>query len=275
MSEPKPQEIREALIVPPGEPFQLVARDPDPKPFFKDKDAAEESCKDDAKAIDRLQDLLYAERKRALLVVLQGIDTAGKSGTIKAVFGETGPMGVVVTPFGKPSESELARDYLWRIHANVPPKGFIGIFDRSHYEDVLVARVRELAAHDDIERRYAQINDFERSLVENGTTVLKLMLHISFEEQAKRLRARLEDPCKRWKFNPADLDDRGRWDQYMSAYDIALERCSTTQAPWYVVPSDSKTRRNAIVARLVRGTLEDMAPEPPDPGYRLEDYPIR
>jgi PPK2 family polyphosphate:nucleotide phosphotransferase len=275
MAEPKHKDIREALIVPPGQPFQLAARNPDAKPFFKDKDGAEESCREDAKAIDRLQDLLYAERKRALLVVLQGIDTSGKSGTIKSVFAETGPMGVTVASFGKPSEAELARDFLWRINAALPAKGCIGIFDRSHYEDVLVARVRKLAPLEDIERRYAQINEFERRLVENGTTVLKFMLHISFEEQAKRLRERLEDPCKRWKFNAADLDDRRRWDQYTAAYDIALERCSTTHAPWFVVPSDSKTRRNALVARLVRGTLEDMAPEPPDPGYRIEDYPIR
>jgi PPK2 family polyphosphate:nucleotide phosphotransferase len=275
MTDSKTEDVREALIVPPGQPFQLASRNPDAKPLFRDKDGAEESCKEDAKAIDRLQDELYAEGRRALLVVLQGIDTAGKSGTIKSVFAETGPMGVSVTAFGKPSEAELARDYLWRINAALPAKGTIGIFDRSHYEDVLVVRVRELAPREDIERRYAQINEFERRLVENGVVILKFMLHISFEEQGKRLRARLEDPCKRWKFNPADLDDRARWDQYQAAYDIALERCSTPHAPWYVVPSDSKTRRNALIARIVRRTLEDMAPEPPDPGFKLEDYPIR
>ncbi len=275
MAAPKPDDVRKALVVSPGKPFQLASRDPGAKLLFEDKEAAAESCRDDAKAIDRLQDLLYAERRRSLLVVLQGIDTAGKSGTIKSVFGETGPMGVQVTAFGKPSEAELARDFLWRINAALPAKGCIGIFDRSHYEDVLVVRVRELAPLDDIERRYAQINDFERRLVENGAVVLKLMLHISFEEQGERLRARLEDPCKRWKFNPADLDDRARWDKYQEAYDLALQRCSTAPAPWYVVPSNSKTRRNAMIARLVRGALEDMAPKPADPGWRIEDYPIR
>jgi PPK2 family polyphosphate:nucleotide phosphotransferase len=275
MGAPKPADVRDALIVPPGEAFSLAGRKPDDKPFFKDKKEAAESCRDDAQAIDRLQDALYAERSRALLVVLQGIDTAGKSGTIRSVFGETGPMGVRVASFGKPTEDELAHDFLWRIHAAVPPNGYIGIFDRSHYEDVLVVRVRGLAPPDEIERRYDQINAFEKHLVENGVVVLKFFLHISYEEQAARLRARLEDPCKRWKFNPADLDDRARWDQYMSAYDIALERCSTVQAPWHVVPSDSKTRRNALVGRIVRGALEEMSPTPPDPGHRLEDFPIR
>jgi PPK2 family polyphosphate:nucleotide phosphotransferase len=275
MGAPKPADVRDALIVPPGEPFQLAGRNPDDKPFFKDKEDAEGSCREDAKAIDRLQDLLYAERSRALLVVLQGIDTAGKSGTIRAVFGETGPMGVRVTSFGKPTPAELAHDFLWRIHAATPPNGYIGIFDRSHYEDVLVARVRELAPPEEIERRYEQINAFEQHLVDSGVVILKFFLHISFEEQAKRLRARLEDPCKRWKFNPADLDDRAMWDQYISVYDIALERCSTAHAPWHVVPADSKTRRSALIGRIVRGTLEEMNPTPPDPGYRIEDYPIR
>jgi PPK2 family polyphosphate:nucleotide phosphotransferase len=275
MGAPTPAEIRDAIVAPPGGAFDLAKRKPDDRPFFEDKDDAEQSCREDAKAIDRLQDLLYAERARAMLVVLQGMDTAGKSGTVRAVFGETGPMGVTVTGFGKPTATELARDYLWRIHAAVPRKGCIGIFDRSHYEDVLVARVRELAPPDEIERRYEQINAFEKQLVENGTTILKFFLHISFEEQAKRLRARLEDPCKRWKFNPADLDDRALWDQFMVAYEIAIGRCSTAHAPWHVVPSDSKTRRNALIARVVRGALEDMDPVPPDPGYRIEDYPIR
>jgi PPK2 family polyphosphate:nucleotide phosphotransferase len=208
------------------------------------------------------------------LVVLQGIDTSGKSGTIRRVFSETGPLGVRVTSFGKPTETELAHDYLWRVHQTTPQKGSIGIFDRSHYEDVLVVRVRELAPLPRIEERYEQINAFEKLLTQNDVVILKFFLHISFEEQAKRLKARLEEANKRWKFNPSDLDDRALWDQYMAAYDLAIERCSTDHAPWYVVPSDSKSRRNAMVARIVRGTLEEMDPQPRDPGWRLEDHPI-
>ncbi len=273
MARPTPEEVADALVAAPGERFSLAERETKP-PFFDDKKDAEESLAEDSKAIDKLQDRLYAERERALLVVLQGIDTSGKSGTIRAVFGETGPMGVRVTSFGKPTEHELAHDFLWRIELATPAKGYVGVFDRSHYEDVLVARVRELAPHEEIERRYAAINDFERRLTESGTTILKLFLHISYEEQAKRLRARLEEPSKRWKFNPADLDDRELWTQYMAAYEIAVGRCSTEHAPWHVVPSDSKSRRNAMAARIVRGALDRMGPEPPDPGYRIEDYPI-
>ena len=262
------------MIAAPGEPFRLSGRDPGARPFFEDKKDAEKSLKDDAKAIDLLQDRLFAEGRRSLLVVLQGIDTAGKSGTIRAVFGETGPMGVRVTSFGKPSAEELDHDYLWRVHKATPPAGHIGVFDRSHYEDVLVVRVRQLAPLERVEERYDQINAFENHLSRNGVTVLKFFLHISHEEQAERLKARLAEPHKRWKFYPADLDDRALWDQYMSAYDLAVERCTTEHAPWWVVPSNSKTRRNAMIARIVRGALEDMDPQPRDPGWRAEDHPI-
>lgn len=221
----------------------------------------------DAKAINDLQDLLYAEGKRALLVVLQGMDTSGKDSTVREVFNHTGPMGVQVTPFGKPTDEELAHDYLWRIHRAVPRRGMIGIFTRSHYEDVLVVKVRKLAAAEDIERRYAQINAFEKHLSENGVTILKFMLHISKKEQAARLRARLDDTDKQWKFNPGDLEERKLWDDYMAAYRAALARCSTAHAPWHLVPSDKKWRRNAIVAAIVRGTLEEMKPQPRHPNY--------
>jgi PPK2 family polyphosphate:nucleotide phosphotransferase len=273
MARPKPEEVAKALVAAPGKPFRLADRDTESK-LFPDKKDAQESLAEDAAVIDELQDRLYAERKHALLVVLQGLDTSGKSGTIRAVFKETGPIGVRVASFGPPSEHELAHDFLWRIERETPAKGSIGVFDRSHYEDVLVARVRKLAPSKDIERRYGAINDFERRLVANKTAILKCFLHISYEEQAKRLRARLEQPSKRWKFNPADLDDRERWGQYMTAYELAVSRCSTPHAPWYVVPSDSKTRRNAMVARLVRGALERLDPQPPDPGYRPKDFPI-
>lgn len=265
MARPSPDDVKRALIAPPGEPFRTAECDPGARPFFSNKKDARTSVRDDAFAIDTLQDRLFAEGCRAILVVLQGIDTSGKSGTIREVFSETGPLGVHVTSFGKPSPEELDHDYLWRVHKATPSRGHIGIFDRSHYEDVLVGRVRELAPPDEIERRYAQINAFESHLVENGVTILKFFLHISPEAQAQRLKSRLEDPNKRWKFNPGDLDDRALWDKYMSAYGLVVERCTTAHAPWYVVPSDSKSRRNAMVARIVRGTLEDMNPQPPDP----------
>jgi PPK2 family polyphosphate:nucleotide phosphotransferase len=221
----------------------------------------------DALAINALQDRLYAEGRRALLVVLQGMDTSGKDGTVREVFNATGPIGVQVTPFGKPSDEELAHDYLWRVHRAVPRRGMIGIFTRSHYEDVLVVKVRQLAPSDDIAKRYDQINAFERHLTDNGVAILKFMLHISRHEQAERLRERLEDPDKQWKFNPGDLEERKRWSGYMAAYETMLSRCSTADAPWYVIPSDKKWRRNAIVARIVRGTLETMNPQPRQPGY--------
>lgn len=242
--------------------------------LFDTKADAGRSLADDAAAINRLQDLLYAEGRRAVLVVFQGIDTSGKDGTTRSVFNDTGPIGVTVTPFGKPSEEEAAHDFLWRVHKAVPRRGMIGIFNRSHYEDVLVVKVRGLAPAEDIERRYAQINAFEQHLTENGVTVLKFMLHISRKEQGERLRERLEDPLKQWKFNPADLDDRRLWADYMAAYETMLARCSTPHAPWRVIPADKKWRRNAIVARVVRGVLEDMRPEPRAPGFDPASFTI-
>ncbi len=274
MTRPDCADVAAALLAPPDGGFRLADADPGARPFFADKSDAAASLKDDAKAIDRLQNALYAEREQALLVVLQGIDTAGKGGVIRTVFNDTGPRGVRVAPFGKPTDLELAHDYLWRVHQVVPPKGFIGVFDRSHYEDVLVVKVRNLAPADAVERRYDQINAFERHLSENGVTVLKFFLHISRDEQAKRLRARLENPDKHWKFNPGDIEERKLWDAYMEAYETALQRCSTPWAPWRVTPSDSKTRRNALIARVVRGTLENMSPRYPSPGWSPDDYVI-
>ena len=207
-------------------------------------------------------------------MVLQGIDTAGKSGTMRSVFAYTSPLGLQVAAFKKPTDLELSHDYLWRVHQVVPRKGYIGIFDRSHYEDVLVVKVRGFAPKDDIEKRYEQINQFEKHLTENGTKILKFMLHISPETQAERLKSRLDEPHKRWKFNPGDLEDRKLWPDFMDAYDDMVERCSTDHAPWYVIPSDSKSRRNAMIARIVRGALEDMDPQYPDPGWNAADYDI-
>src|SRR5215212_55135 len=190
-----------------------------------------------------------ARGMRSLLVILQGMDTSGKDGTIRAVFNATGPLGVHVRAFRQPSEEERAHDFLWRVHHACPPRGTIGIFNRSHYEDVLVVKVRQLASTAVIEARYEQINAFEKMLVENGTTILKFMLHISKEEQAERLQERLDDPKKNWKFSPGDLDDRERWDDFQAAYETMLHRCSTRWAPWHVVPADRKWVRNAVIAR--------------------------
>jgi len=266
-------ELDRAILIPPGAEAPLKRRDT-VGTEFADKSEAEASLKADAKAINDLQDRLWAERQRALLVVLQGIDTSGKDGTVRGVFDRCGPLGVSVTAFGKPSEEELARDYLWRVHNAAPKKGMIGVFNRSHYEDVLVVKVRGLAPTAAVAQRYAQINAFEKHLSENGTTILKFMLHISKEEQRKRLQQRLDDPAKHWKFNPGDLEDRVLWDDFHAAYDTALERCSTAHAPWRVIPSDKKWRRNAMIAAVVRQTLEAMAPAYPPAAFDPADFKI-
>jgi PPK2 family polyphosphate:nucleotide phosphotransferase len=253
------------FIAEPGNPLKLAKIDPRDDSTFKDKEKAKADLAEDAKAIDALQDRLWAEGKRALLVILQGIDTSGKDGTVRGVFNLCGPLGVDVVPFKAPTVDELARDYLWRAHLAVPRRGMIGIFNRSYYEDVLVVKVKKYAPAEAIERRYVQINEFEKMLAENGTRILKFMLHISKDEQAARLQERLDDPTKHWKFNPRDLDDRKLWDDFMAAYETMVNRCSTAHAPWYVIPADRKWARNAAIARIVRETLEDMDPRYPEP----------
>ncbi len=214
-----------------------------------------------------LQEKLWAEAaeggKRSLLIVLQGIDTAGKGGTTEHVIGACGPIGVRYTAFGKPTRAELRHDFLWRIRKQLPPPGVIGIFDRSHYEDVLVVRVHDLVPEDVWSARYDAINDFEKELVDSGTTVLKCFLHISSETQRRRLLRRLARPDKHWKFNEADIDERAHWADYQAAYQAMLQKCDTDIAPWYVVPADSKGYRNWAVGELVRETLESMNPRYP------------
>jgi PPK2 family polyphosphate:nucleotide phosphotransferase len=212
----------------------------------------------DIAEIDRLQEILYAQAKYALLVILQGPDTSGKDGTIRRVFSPINPLGAVATSFKKPTPHELAHDFLWRIHKAVPAAGMIGIFNRSHYEDVLVPRVHGLVPADRIEARYRQITAFEQHLVENDVIILKFYLRISNKEQKSRLEARLKDPTKRWKFSADDLAERKHWDDYISAYETMLQRCSTKWAPWFIVPADRKWYRDAVVARIVRATLEAM-----------------
>jgi len=258
----------------PGKRAHLGLHNPADLKAFPNREAAETQSAKDGEAINDLQDRLYAEQKRALLVVLQGTDTAGKDGTIRHVFKATGPLGVAVTAFRQPSEEELAHDFLWRAHAAAPRRGFIGIFNRSHYEDVLVGRVRKLAPKDVIEKRYAQINAFENLLVENGTTILKFMLHISKKEQGERLQSRLDEPKSRWKFNPGDLDDRKLWNKYMAAYELMLGQCSTAWAPWHVIPANYKWARNAAIAAIVRETLEQMNPQYPKPKWDSKDFNV-
>ena len=231
--------------------------------------------KETAKLLERaeeLQQALFAERKRAILVVLQGRDTAGKDGAIRHVFGPLNPQGVSISTFGAPSVEELSHDFLWRVHRVVPAKGMIGVFNRSHYEDVLVVRVRELLPKERWEPRFDQINDFERALTESGTTILKFFLHISKEEQLERLLARLEDPSKNWKFREGDLEDRERWDGFTAAYKDALARCSTKWAPWYVVPADKKAARDFLIAEVLLETLESLEPQFPEAEKDLLRY---
>jgi PPK2 family polyphosphate:nucleotide phosphotransferase len=268
------RDIDKRVRIEPGAKSPLARCDTLGDGLFKDRDEAEANTAECAKAIDALQDRLWAERKRALLVVLQGIDTSGKDGTVRGVFNQCGPLGVAVSAFGRPSDEDLAHDYLWRVHRVVPKKGVIGVFNRSHYEDVLVAKVRELAPKAAIEERYDQINAFEEHLTQNGVTILKFMLHISKDEQKERLQERLDQPRKNWKFNAGDLEDRALWDEYQGAYETMLERCSTAHAPWRVTPADKKWRRNAIVASIVHGTLEEMDPRYPKPDWKPSDFKI-
>ena len=253
------------FIAEPGKKFDLGKWDPRDDSAFDDKDKAKEQLVKDAVAIDRLQDRLYAEGKRALLVVLQGIDCSGKDGTVRAVFNTCGPIGVAVKSYKAPSEEERSHDYLWRVHQACPPRGIIGIFNRSHYEDVLVVKVEKLAAPDAIERRYDEINQFEKLISDSGTRILKFMLNVSKEEQAVRLQERVDSPDKQWKFKPGDLATRAKWTEYMVAYETAVSRCSTEVAPWHIIPADRNWARNGAIARIVRETLEEMNPLYPAP----------
>lgn len=206
----------------------------------------------------QLQDVLYADKRYALLVVLQALDAGGKDGTIRHIFSGVNPQGCQVTAFKEPTAEELDHDFLWRVHRSVPGRGFIGIFNRSHYEDVLVARVHKLVPKRVWSERYGQINEFEKELDENGIRILKFFLHVSREEQLRRFQARLADTNKNWKLSPADFREREHWDEYMAAYEDALTKCSTKHAPWYIIPSDHKWFRNYAIGAIVNGTLREM-----------------
>ena len=254
-----------------GDKFKLSRIDPDDTAFLLGDEAAERDALDAMSLeLDELQDLLHAEGRRKLLLVLQGMDTSGKDGTVRWVFARTSPLGVRVTAFKAPSEDERARDYLWRCHAVVPRTGEIMVWNRSHYEDVLVPVVEGWIDKAEAKRRYAQINDFERLLVETGTVVVKCMLHIDKDEQRERLQARIDTPGKQWKFSMGDLEVRTKWSAYQQAYDKALRATSTDHAPWYVIPANHKRHRNLMIAKLLMKTLREMklkAP-PADPALK-------
>lgn len=231
------------------------------------KKEGEDILRDNRKKLAKLQEKLYAEDKHSVLLVLQAMDTGGKDSTLREVTKGINPQGTRIYGFKSPSKKELSRDFLWRVHAEVPSKGHIGIFNRSHYEDVLIVRVHNWASPETIEARYQHINNFESLLHDTGTKVIKVMLNISKEYQLERLRRRLERPDKHWKFNPGDLKERELWAEYMSAYEVALSRCSTDNAPWYVVPAEKRWYRNAVVSQLLVDALEDIDPKFPEPDF--------
>ena len=253
----------------PDAKFDLSRIDPAEKPCSGGKKAGDREAVDAlALELDSLQNKFWADRRYKLLVVLQGVDTSGKDGTLRHVFGRMSPLGVRTAAWKAPSENERAHDFLWRIHAAVPAAGETVVFNRSHYEDVLVPLVNGQLDPEAAQRRYAQINDFERMLCESGTVIVKFMLHISRDEQRKRLQQRLDDPQKYWKFDPADLKAREQWDIYQSAYEHAIQATGTPWAPWVVVPSDSKTHRNLMIATVLRSVLKGLdlrfPPLPPE-----------
>jgi PPK2 family polyphosphate:nucleotide phosphotransferase len=255
--------------------FSLAQLDPAAKPFSSGDKAADRDRVDElAQELDTLQNLFYADGRFKLLVVLQGIDTSGKDGTLRTVFGRMSPIGVRTVAWRAPSEAERAHDFLWRIHQQVPGLGEVVCFNRSHYEDVLVPVVAGTIDAEQTAQRYAQINDFERLLGETGTVVLKFLLHISPDEQRKRLQQRIDDPAKRWKFQRGDLDVRKQWGLYQQAYDNALRATATPHAPWTIVPADSKTHRNLMVALALRDALRGLDLRYPDPDPSLAELVV-
>jgi PPK2 family polyphosphate:nucleotide phosphotransferase len=250
----------------------LSDRDASPPKGLAKGDELEEKLDQVLERLGELQQMFYADGRHALLIVLQGRDASGKDGVIRTVFGACNPQGVRVTSFKVPTALEMAHDYLWRIHSQVPEKGMIGIFNRSHYEDVLVVRVHDLVPREVWSQRYDQINEFERMLVENGVVILKFFLHVSRDEQRARLIERVEDETKNWKFSAGDLDERARWNAYTAAYRDVLQKCSTVWAPWYLVPADRNKARNYLIARRLVTTLEGLNLRYPKPKIELEPY---
>ncbi|GAA3940450.1 polyphosphate kinase 2 family protein [Microbacterium soli] len=260
-----------------GDGFRLSGVDPDATPGFDGgKKAGERLLAARREELGDLQERLFAgsragEAEGSVLLVLQAMDSAGKGGIVRHVVGGVDPQGVELASFGAPTTEELEHDFLWRVRKRLPRPGFIGVFDRSHYEDVLIGRVRELAPEDEIERRYGAINDFERGIAASGTRIVKVMLHISRDEQKQRLMERLDRPDKRWKYNPGDVDERRLWDQYMAAYQTVFDRTSVPDAPWHVVPADRKWYARLAVQELLIDALENLDPRWPAADFDVEE----
>ena len=266
---------KQPFTVAPGAKFRLKDFDPGYTGKYDDNDEAKKDTKENLARLYELQEMMYAQGKKTLLIVLQGMDTAGKDGVIKQVVGAFNPQGVHIHSFKVPTAEELAHDYLWRVHKVTPAKGMIGIFNRSHYEDVLVVRVAKLAPEDVWSKRYDHINAFEGLLADSGVTIVKFFLHISADEQAERLRERQETPSKQWKFSPGDLEVRKQWNEYQRAYEDALTRCNTDYAPWYVIPANRKWYRNLAVSTILVNTMEKMGLRYPDPVPNISSYKIK
>jgi PPK2 family polyphosphate:nucleotide phosphotransferase len=262
------------MLVKPGSKVSLKDHDPGDTGEFKSAEDAEGPLQKYLEELSALQQLLYAENRRALLIVLQGMDTSGKDGTVRKVMAGLTPLGVEVKAFKAPNEEELAHDYLWRVHQAVPRRGYVGIFNRSHYEDVLVVRVHDLVPRKVWKARYEQINQFEKMLVKNDVLILKFFLHISKSEQRERLQARLTDPTRYWKFSLKDVEERRHWPAYRKAYEDALTRCSTKWAPWYIIPANHKWYRNIAVARILVETLRTLNMKYPEPTIDLSKVVI-
>ena len=265
-----------SFVVTPGRRVRLKAWDTrDCGKYTGKKQKAEEDLEELNHELEVLQYRLFAERKHKVLIVLQGVDTSGKDGVIRRVFGVVDPQGVRVASFKAPTQVELDHDYLWRVHRETPGLGEVVLFNRSHYEDVLVVRVHNMVPPAVWRKRYAQINDFERMLVEEGTTILKFFLHISRGEQKKRLESRLKDPTKNWKFDAGDLRERAHWNKYQKAYEDVLNKTSTPWAPWHIIPSDYKWCRNVAVASIIVGALQKLKMRFPKPRQRLDGIVVR
>jgi PPK2 family polyphosphate:nucleotide phosphotransferase len=263
--------LRRTLIVEPGSRVRLDAIDPSDTGKHGGEDDAQAAIGEDLARLTKLQYRLYAENRRSLLIVLQAPDAGGKDGTVRHVFGALNPMGASVHAFKVPTADEAAHDFLWRIHTVTPARGRIVIFNRSHYEDVLVTRVHGIVPKETIVKRYDRINEFEKNLAQAGTLILKFYLHISADEQLRRFAARLEDPRKQWKISDADYTERDFWDDYRKAFEDALEQTSTRRAPWFVIPANHKWFRNLAVARIVTDALDDLDMKYPEPSVDLEE----
>jgi PPK2 family polyphosphate:nucleotide phosphotransferase len=261
-------------IVAPGSKVHLKDIDPGGTHGAKDKESADQQRADNVEKLADLSELLWADNRYALLIVLQGMDTAGKDGTIRRVMSGINPRDCVVTSFKRPTDEELDHEFLWRIHKACPAHGAIGVFNRSHYEDVIVVRVHNLVPEKVWSHRYDQINAFEEILAANGTRILKFFLHISKDEQKARLEARIKDPVKNWKLTPDDLAERKFWDDYQKAYEEAIARCNAADAPWYIIPADKKWYRNLAISSILVETLEELNLRPPKAKHDLSKLKV-